>query len=97
MNRIFITSLVAFAGALALAPPGPWPRTRRQHVPLEKTIGEVTPTGPVPSLAVVNSDGAKLEGGKLVLTGVSKNAIVFADRPSGRGACHHRAIHHAVG
>jgi len=55
--------------------------TKRPHVPLEKTIGQVTPTGPVPSLAVINSDGATLEGNKLVLSGVSANSIVFADRP----------------
>ena len=51
------------------------------HVPLRKAIGRVTPTGPVPSLAVINSAGAKLEGNKLTLTGVSANSIVFADRP----------------
>ncbi len=38
-------------------------------------------TGPVPSLAVINSASARLENGKLTLTGVSPNAIVFADRP----------------
>jgi hypothetical protein len=54
---------------------------KKAHVPLQKNIGEVTATAPVPSLAVLNADGAKLEGGKLVLTGVSTNAIVFADRP----------------
>jgi hypothetical protein len=48
---------------------------------LTKAIGRVTPTGPVPSLAVINSAGAKLENGKLTLTGVSANSIVFADRP----------------
>nr|WP_244540344.1 hypothetical protein [Kaistia soli] len=51
------------------------------HVPLQKTIGQVTPTGPEPSLAVINSAGARLEGDKLILTGVSANSIVFADRP----------------
>lgn len=30
---------------------------------------------------MINSDGATLDGSKLVLTGVSKNSIVFADRP----------------
>jgi hypothetical protein len=35
----------------------------------------------VPSLAVVNSDGATLQGNKLTLKGVSINSIVFADRP----------------
>lgn len=51
------------------------------QVPIRKAIGRVTPTGPVPSLAVINSAGAKLEGNKLTLTGVSANSIVFADRP----------------
>lgn len=53
----------------------------KPHVPLAKTIGQVTPTGPVPSLFVLNSAGAKLDGGKLTMTGVSANSIVFADRP----------------
>ncbi|RWP58699.1 hypothetical protein [Mesorhizobium sp.] len=83
MNRIRITSLMAFVGGFAVAATGAMAQdaTKKPHVPLEKTIGEVKATGPVPSLAVVNSEGAKLEGGKLVLTGVAKNAIVFADRP----------------
>src|SRR5919107_1302246 len=55
--------------------------TANPQVPLTKTIGRVTPTGPVPSLAVLNAAGAKLEGNKLTLTGVSPNSIVFADRP----------------
>ncbi|BCH28479.1 hypothetical protein MesoLjLc_04090 [Mesorhizobium sp. L-8-10] len=53
----------------------------KPHVPLQKTIGQVTPTGPVPSLFVLNSAGAKLEGNKLTMTGVAPNSIVFADRP----------------
>ena len=53
----------------------------KPHVPLAKTIGQVTPTGPVPSLFVLNSAGAKLEGTTLTMTGVSMNSIVFADRP----------------
>ncbi|AYG62102.1 hypothetical protein [Rhizobium jaguaris] len=53
----------------------------KPHVPLQKTIGVVTPTGPVPSLAVINSAGATLTSDKLTLTGVSANSIVFADRP----------------
>lgn len=47
-----------------------------------KSIGVASQTGPVPSLFVLNSDGATLKDGKLVLTGVSPNAIVFADRPT---------------
>jgi hypothetical protein len=48
---------------------------------LHKAIGVVTPTGPVPSLAVINSTGATLENGKLKLSGVSPSAVLFADRP----------------
>ena len=55
--------------------------TVKKHIPLQKTIGQVTPTGPVPSLFVLNSDGATLADGKLTLTGVSMNSITFADRP----------------
>ena len=35
----------------------------------------------VPSLIVLNSDGATLSGNTLTLTGISTNSIVFADRP----------------
>jgi arylsulfatase len=51
-----------------------------QHEPLQKTIGQATPEI-VPSLIVMNARGASLQGGKLTLTGVAPNSIVFADRP----------------
>jgi hypothetical protein len=35
----------------------------------------------LPSLIVMNARGATLQGGKLTLTGVAPNSIVFADRP----------------
>jgi len=58
------------------------------HVPLQKKIGAPTTQHEVvPSLFVLNSKGATLQNGKLVLTGVSPNAIVFADRPA-RSAGH---------
>jgi len=46
-----------------------------------KVIG--TPQQPqiVPSMIVINAQGAKIANQKLVLDGVSPNAIVFADRP----------------
>jgi hypothetical protein len=52
--------------------------------PSMKTIG--TPTAPakpeiVPSLFVLNSRGATLQGDTLTLTGVTPSAIIFADRP----------------
>jgi|APEBP8051072433_1049376.scaffolds.fasta_scaffold06622_3 hypothetical protein len=62
---------VAF-GQTADAPP--------KHVPLQKTIGQTRPEV-VPTLIVMNSEGATLKDGKLVLTGIAKNSILFADRP----------------
>ena len=52
----------------------------KPHVPLEKSIGQAKPEV-VPSLFVLNSKGASLKDGKLVLAGISPTAIVFADRP----------------
>lgn len=48
--------------------------------PAQKTIG-ATKSKMVPSLAVLNSAGAKLENGKLTMSGISATSIVFADRP----------------
>jgi hypothetical protein len=75
--------LAFVAGSLLLAPGIAFSQdaTVKPHVPLEKSIGQVTPTGPVPSLAVLNSASAKLDGNKLTLSGVAGNVIVFADRP----------------
>jgi len=81
MNVDRFTTLI-FAGGFALTSAAfAQDAPKKPHVPLEKAIGQVTPTGPVPSLAVLNAAGAKIENGKLILTGVSANSIVFADRP----------------
>ena len=48
--------------------------------PAKKPIGPSS-NEMIASLAVVNSDGATLQGNKLTLKGVSANSIVFADRP----------------
>jgi hypothetical protein len=48
--------------------------------PAQKTIG-APKSKMVPSLAVLNSGGARLENGKLTMSGVSAVSIVFADRP----------------
>jgi hypothetical protein len=61
------------------------------HVPLQKTIGGAQPVV-VPSLIVMNADGATLEAGTLTLTGVATNSIVFADRPV-RAAGHALTTH----
>ncbi|TCL71354.1 hypothetical protein [Rhizobium sp. BK251] len=78
-----LACLVFVAGGLCAAAGGSFAQDAavKPHVPLEKTIGVVTATGPVPSLFVLNSAGAKLEGNTLTMTGVSANSIVFADRP----------------
>ncbi len=75
--RFVAVLALALAPSLALGqsvPPAP------PHVPLQKTIGQARPEV-VPSLIVMNSDGATLEGNKLTLKGVAANSIVFADRP----------------
>lgn len=82
--KIFpIVGFIAVVGSFSGATPGAFAQdpVKKPNVPLRKTIGTVTPTGPVPSLAVINSSGAKLDGGKLLLTGVAANSVVFADRP----------------
>lgn len=70
---LFVTAPLANTWAQQAAP--------TPHVPLEKTVGQAHSNRPVPSLAVLNAAGAKLESGKLILTGISPNIIVFADRP----------------
>ena len=47
--------------------------------PAQKTIGGQAKI--IPSLAVLNSGGAKLADGKLTMTGIAPASIVFADRP----------------
>jgi hypothetical protein len=56
-----------------------------------KTIGQSKPTV-LPSLIVFNSRGATLQGGKLVLAGITPSAIIFADRPA-RSAGHDLTAH----
>ena len=73
---IAATSLVCMTGKLSAQSAS----EMKPHVPLEKTIGGAK-SEVVPSLFVINSKGASLKDGKLVLAGVSPNAIVFADRP----------------
>jgi hypothetical protein len=55
-------------------------QTPSPHVPLQKTIGQARPAV-VPSLIVMNAGGASVQDGKLTLTELAPNAIVFADRP----------------
>jgi hypothetical protein len=57
-----------------------------------KTIGRPQQPQIVPSMIVLNARGAKLEGQKLTLEGISPNAIIFADRPI-RSAGHALTAH----
>jgi hypothetical protein len=59
--------------------------------PASKTIGVAKPEM-VPSLIVLNSGGATLDGTTLTLTNVAKNSIIFADRPV-RAAGHALTAH----
>jgi len=70
----FAALVAASGGALAqdaIAQPG------------QKTIGQPqsTKADMIPSLAVINSRGATLQGNILTMTDVASNSIVFADRP----------------
>jgi hypothetical protein len=54
--------------------------------------GTATKTGIVPSLIVMNAQGASLQGENLSLNGVAPSTIVFADRPV-RAAGHMPTAH----
>src|SRR4249920_2361781 len=82
---LFLSVALTFPG-VALAQNAPPP-----HAPLQKTIGAAK-SQVVPSLIVFNSKGATLQSGKLVLTGIAPNSIVFADRPV-RSAGHELTSH----
>jgi hypothetical protein len=78
LNRVAGLALLAsLAVAIGVGPS----LAADKHVPGAKKIGTPSSQGPIPSLAVLNSSGATLEGNKLTLTGVLPNTIVFADRP----------------
>ncbi|WP_040674727.1 hypothetical protein [Rhizobium grahamii] len=78
MPRLFDMCLVVAAAGLLSAPPAL--AQDAISAPAQKTIG-ATKAKMVPSLAVLNSGGAKLENGKLTMSGISAVSIVFADRP----------------
>jgi len=88
------TAQILTARILALVPAGALgqsPEPAPPHVPLRKTIGRAKPVI-VPSLIILNSEGASLTKHTLALSGVARNAIVFADRPvrsAGHALTHH--------
>lgn len=60
--------------------------------PAQKAVGGAKKTEMVPSLIVMNAQGASLQGETLTLNGVAPNSIVFADRPV-RAAGHALTTH----
>jgi len=80
------------APATAQTPAAPATSATQTAPQAPKTIGRPQPPQIVPSMIVLNARGAKLEGQKLTLDGVSPNAIVFADRPV-RSAGHALTAH----
>ena len=80
-HALALAAALVMAGSAAVAQEAAKPAAPAQHVPLQKVIGTPHADRPIPSLAVINAAGAKLDGGKLTLTGVAANTIVFADRP----------------
>ncbi|MBL0373558.1 hypothetical protein JJB09_16145 [Rhizobium sp. KVB221] len=79
MVRKFNIRILAFATGL-LSCTGVVLAQDAISTPGQKTIG-ATQTKMIPSLAVLNSGGATLANGKLTMTSMSANTIVFADRP----------------
>jgi hypothetical protein len=82
----FITWIIA---GLTFAPPA----FAQEATPAQKST---TKSEMVPSLIVVNAQGASLQGETLTLNGVAPSAIVFADRPV-RAAGHMLTTHLLAG
>jgi hypothetical protein len=89
-----INSLIAAVAALALLLAGESRAQTAQTAqpPAAKTIGQPQQPRLVPSMIVLNAHSATLADGKLVLDGISPNAIIFADRPV-RSAGHALTAH----
>ena len=76
-KQIFV-ALATLVSLLAISDMAPAQDAIKE--PAKKAIGEVKQQV-VPSLIVLNSRGANLQGQSLILTGISSSSIVFADRP----------------
>jgi hypothetical protein len=91
MNPLnLLTALAMAAAVLGLSAPAGAQTPAAPQAP--KTIGSPQQPQIVPSMIVLNARGARLEGQKLTLDGISPNAIIFADRPV-RSAGHALTAH----
>ena len=77
------TTVIAFWASFAALVAAPLAASAQDAIaaPAQKTIGQSSKNAMIPSLAVINSRGASLQGDTLTMTDVSSNSIVFADRP----------------
>jgi len=89
IHRLSVVLAVAFlAPGLTLAQtPAPQAAPNAVTAPAQKTIGTPSNRKYSSSLIVVNARGAKLQGQKLTLEGVSPSAVFFTTRPA-RGVGH---------
>jgi len=87
-------STLAVAATLGILTPSTAMAENAITAPATKSIGTSSrqKTELVPSLIVMNSDGATLKGDTLTLTSISNNSILFADRPV-RSAGHALTTH----
>ena len=79
LGKTLAVLAIAAAVSITVAPSGAIAQNAIK-APTQKTIGQPK-TEVVPSLIVMNSDGATLNGNTLTLMGISPNSIIFADRP----------------
>lgn len=91
LNKIAGIAMLAAGLALASSAVMAQDAAKKPHVPGQKAIGQAG-ASPIPSLAVLNSHGATLDGNTLTLVGVAPNTIVFSDRPA-RMAGHVNTAH----
>ena len=92
MNAFRPLAAATLAAMAVFALCGPAGAQTGSAPPPAKTIGRPQQPQIVPSMIVLNARGAKLEGQKLTLEGISPNAIIFADRPV-RSAGHALTAH----
>jgi hypothetical protein len=92
-KSIYVDTLAAIVVlTVGLAVLGSVPAVAQVMSAPEHKPGTTTKTEMVPSLIVMNAQGASLQGGTLTLNGVTPSTIVFADRPV-RAAGHMLTAH----